>query len=177
LQNAERSTILQTAPEYLILSLNRFEYDKQTNVFRKVFTKMDYPKVLDVHVHPSRTSPVRTRYCLVLIIVHTGYTLHGGHYYVYAREIKPSDLSTSNQDDQKDRLHNDEWFLFNDDLVTSSSYEAIMENCAQYTSATPYVLFYQRMDKIEGIKQIHIHQSLIEQIHKDNISYERESDK
>ncbi|CAF1248353.1 unnamed protein product [Adineta steineri] len=176
LQNAERYTILQTAPEYLILSLNRFEYDKQTNIFRKVFTKITYPKILNVHVYPSRNNSILTKYCLVLIIVHTGYTLHGGHYYVYAREMKASKINMNKQED------NDEWFLLNDDLVTLSSYEAMIENCAQYTSATPYVLFYKRIDEqqieeTEKIKQISIHESLIKQIHEDNMMYERESEK
>jgi uncharacterized UBP type Zn finger protein len=89
LQNAERHIILRTAPEYLILSLNRFEYDKTTNIFRKIFTKINYPKVLHVSIYPSRNL-ILTKYCLVLVIVHTGYTLHDGHYYVYARELKPS---------------------------------------------------------------------------------------
>ncbi|CAF3472259.1 unnamed protein product [Rotaria sp. Silwood1] len=181
LQDAERYTILKTAPEYLILSLNRFEYDKKTNTFRKVFTKINYPKVLNVNINPSqnsRNNSILTKYCLVLIIVHTGYTLHGGHYYVYAREIKPL-LTKLNNNDQEDYFSNDEWFLLNDDIVQMSSYEAMIENCAQYTSATPYILFYKRIDKqcieeIEITKQIHIHESLIEQIHEDNLIYERE---
>jgi hypothetical protein len=168
----------------LILSLNRFEYDKKTNIFRKVFTKINYPKVLNVRIYPtenSRNNPILTKYCLVLIIVHTGYTLHGGHYYVYAREIKLSS-SKMNTDEQEDYFLNDEWFLLNDDLVTLSSYEAMIENCAQYTSATPYVLVYKRIDqqRIEGMEQtkpIHVHESLMEQINEDNIIYEREQGK
>ena len=171
LQNAERSIILQRAPEYLILSLNRFEYDKQTNMFRKVFTKMNYPKLLNVHVYPSGAIPLLTKYNLLLIIVHTGYTLHGGHYYVYARDIKSSISKSKEQ--------NDEWFLLNDDLVTSSSYEAMMENCAQYTSATPYVLFYKRIgqQQIEETPQIHVRESLIRQMREDDSNYEREFEK
>ncbi len=184
MQDAERYIILQTAPEYLILSLNRFEYDKNTNIFRKIFTKMNYPKVLNVPIYPSensRNNPILIKYCLVLIIVHTGYTLHGGHYYVYAREIKSS-LSNININEQEDYFSNDEWFLLNDDLVTLSSYEAMIENCAQYSSATPYILFYKRIDEqrieeIERTKQIHVHESLMKQIHEDNMIYEREQGK
>ena len=184
LQDAERYTILKTAPEYLILSLNRFEYDKRTNIFAKVFTKMNYPKVLKVQCNPSQNSrqnTVLTKYCLVLIIVHTGYTLHGGHYYVYAREIKPS-VSKMNNNEQEDYFANDEWFLLNDDIVQMSSYEAMIENCAQYTSATPYILFYRRVDEqrilaMDRTKQIRVHNSLIEQIHEDNMNYERELEK
>ncbi|CAF1614654.1 unnamed protein product [Adineta ricciae] len=171
LQNAERSIVLQTTPEYLILSLNRFEYDKQTNIFRKVFTKMNYPKLLNVHVYPPGAIPLLTKYNLLLIIVHTGYTLHGGHYYVYARDIKSSISESEEQ--------NDEWFLLNDDLVTSSSYEAMMENCAQYTSATPYVLFYKRIgqQQTEETPQIHVRESLIRQMREDDSNYEREIEK
>ncbi|CAF1149694.1 unnamed protein product [Rotaria sordida] len=185
LQNAERYIILQTAPEYLILSLNRFEYDKKTNTFRKIFTKINYPKILNVNINPLenlRNNSILIKYCLILIIVHTGYTLHGGHYYVYAREIKQPLLSKINNHEQEDYFSNDEWFLLNDDLVQISSYEAMIENCAQYTSATPYILFYKRIDKqrieeMEQTKQIHIHESLIEQIHEDNIIYEQELEK
>ena len=180
LQDAERSIILQNAPEYLILSLNRFEYDKSNNIFRKVFTKINYPKVLHVPIHPSETTrnqSILTKYCLVLVIVHTGYTLHGGHYYVYAREVKAS-LTVNEQDDY---FTDDEWFLLNDDLVTSSSYEAMIENCAQYTSATPYILFYkrvdvQRMEDIERTKDIQVHEHLLAQIEEDNRLYEHERD-
>ncbi|CAF3230153.1 unnamed protein product [Rotaria socialis] len=184
LQNAERYTILQTAPEYLILSLNRFEYDKKTNIFRKVFTKINYPKVLNVPINrspKSRNHSISIKYCLVLIIVHTGYTLHGGHYYVYAREIKPL-LSKVNNHDQEDYFSNDEWFLLNDDQVQMSSYEAMIENCAQYTSATPYILVYKRIDKqrleeMDKIKHVHVHESLTQQIHADNMTYACESEK
>jgi len=142
---------------------------------------MNYPKVLNVHVYPSRNHSIVTKYCLVLIIVHTGYTLHGGHYYVYAREIK-STVSERHIDQQEDYFSNDEWFLLNDDLVTLSSYEAMIENCAQYTSATPYVLFYKRIDEqrieqMESTKQMHVHESLIEQVQEDNMIYEREEGK
>ncbi|CAF3289474.1 unnamed protein product, partial [Rotaria sp. Silwood2] len=47
---------------------------------------------------------------LVLIIVHTGYTLHGGHYYVYAREIKPL-LTKLDNNEQEYYFSNDEVFL------------------------------------------------------------------
>lgn len=122
-----------------------------------------------------------TKYCLVLVIVHTGYTLHGGHYYVYAREIKPL-LSSIDTDEAEDYFTNDEWFLLNDDLVVLSSYEALIENCAQYTSATPYVLIYRRIDqqRIEAMRQapaLRVHESLIEQIDDDNRIYRREQEK
>ncbi|CAF0929586.1 unnamed protein product, partial [Didymodactylos carnosus] len=95
LQDAERFTVLLNAPEYLVLSLNRFEYDKTTNVFRKIFTKMSYPKILNVQYQPlSEQSSSSAKYCLVCIIVHTGYTLHGGHYYCYARDLKPTSTTT-----------------------------------------------------------------------------------
>jgi ubiquitin carboxyl-terminal hydrolase 35/38 len=183
LQNAERYTILRTAPEYLILSLNRFEYDRHTNIFRKLFTKLNYPKVLNVHVHPKEHSTPHARlakYCLVSIIVHTGYTLHGGHYYVYAREIKPS-TSIKTSDEVDDYFADDEWILLNDDTVTLSSYEALIENCAQYTSATPYVLFYKRVDeqRMELLKQtraIRMHDSLLSRIDEDNKIYRCEQD-
>ena len=180
MQDAERSIVLRNAPEYLILSLNRFEYDKTTNIFRKIFTKINYPKVLHVPIHPSETSSILTKYCLVLVIVHTGYTLHGGHYYVYAREVKPS-LVETNVDEPEDYFANDEWFLLNDDLVTLSSYEAMIENCAQYTSATPYILFYkrvdqQRLEQVERTKAIQVHKSLQRQIEEDNLPYERDRD-
>lgn len=161
LQNAERLIVLRTAPEYLILSLNRFEYDKHTNVFRKVFTRMNYPRILSVHVSPPSAPRSTAKYSLVLIIVHTGYTLHGGHYYVYARDMRSDD----------------EWFLFNDDIVTASSYEAIMDNCAQYSSATPYVVFYQRVDSRRTEATIRVRESLVQQVQEDNSNYERESER
>lgn len=141
---------------------------------------MNYPKILNVHIYPtenSRINPILTKYYLILIIVHTGYTLHGGHYYVYARDIKSS--SKMNLHDQEDYFSNDEWFLLNDEHVTLSSYEAMIENCAQYSSATPYILFYkrideQRMKEIEKIQQIHVHENLLKQIQEDNLIYERE---
>ena len=102
---------------------------------------MNYPKILNVPIYPlktSRNNSILIKYSLILIIVHTGYTLHSGHYYVYAREIK-SISSKINLNEQDDYFSNDEWFLLNDDLVTLSSYEAIIENCAQiYISNTLY---------------------------------------
>jgi len=159
--------------------LNRFEYDKTTNIFRKIFTKITYPKRLHVPIYPTRNSQTQSiliHYCLVLVIVHTGYTLHSGHYYVYAREIQSS---TNNRTSHDDDFLNDEWFLLNDDFVQLSSYESMIENCAQYTSATPYILFYkridqQRIDEMEKNKDIHVHESLIRKIQEENLNCERE---
>lgn len=139
---------------------------------------MNYPKVLNVQIQtPSENKRISTKYCLVSIIVHTGYTLHGGHYYVYAREIKPLNFSTN--DNPEDYFTDDEWFLLNDDQVTSSSYQALIDNCSNYTSATPYILIYRRIDaeRIESMKensQIRVHSSLTNQIDEDNQIYRQE---
>lgn len=177
LQDAERYTIIQTSPEYLILSLNRFEYDKRTNVFRKVFTKIIYPKILNINVHSmedDENQVHQVKYCLVLVIVHTGYTLHGGHYYVYGREVKPLPANIDN-DNCEDYFLNDEWFLINDDLVTESSYQALVDNCSQYTAATPYILFYQRIDQdrlaiMRQSPSLNVHQTVSNQVDKINLN-------
>ncbi len=88
-------------------------------------------------------------------------------------------MKLSNFNESEDYFSDDQWFLLNDELVTQSSYEAMIENCAQYTSATPYILFYKRIDeqRMEEIEQIHIREDLLEQIYQDNVKYEREQEK
>ena len=73
-------------PEYLMTTLMRFHYDRTQNRKSKVFTEINYELELNLPVYtlPDQVNP--ELYSLYAIVVHSGYSSDGGHYYTYARE-------------------------------------------------------------------------------------------
>lgn len=75
-----------------------------------------------------RSQAEHSSYQLYATVIHSGTTLDSGHYYTLAKD-------------------DDEWFLYNDDVVSASKAADIntLTNCC-----TPYILFYRRDDVDEG---------------------------
>lgn len=94
---AERVLRITEAPQHLLLTLLRFHYDKVHQRRNKITTKVNYPRRLDLPVSGSIVS-----YLLYSVVIHSGLTLDGGHYYTLG---KSSDSTTDDPDS---------WFMFND---------------------------------------------------------------
>ena len=86
-QEAERRVRVTSPPECLVITLLRFKYDTSTQRRVKIMTGVEYPQYLQLPVG----APGEGEECYKLygVVVHSGYTSDGGHYYTWIR----SDLS------------------------------------------------------------------------------------
>ena len=89
---ATKALAIETCPRVLCLQLKRFSY---AHGGRKLSRRVDYPPSLDVApwtvagrqgggAHPSSSS-ASTTYALHGVLVHSGHSLHCGHYTAYVR--------------------------------------------------------------------------------------------
>ena len=144
-RDAEKKVLLTSAPAHLNITLLRFKYDRSTNRRAKVFTGVDYPHTLLLPVGDAQVS-----YSLFSVVVHSGYSSDGGHYYTWARNSETG-----------------AWSLLNDSLVTEQSWAqfaqmtrfisySILEKltiflCSRTSSRdTAYLLLYQREGSEDG---------------------------
>jgi len=150
LRDAVKTLRLLSAPQYLNITLLRFKYDKAASRRVKIFTPLDYPEQLSLNV-----SGVDILYELHCIVVHSGYSSEGGHYYSWVKEKTGS------------------WLVKNDSRVTSITWSQIKHQATTLSRDTPYLLFYQRMDCQEDEDVMPSHQAL-EKVIIDNKKYDRE---
>jgi len=122
-RDAEKKVLLTSAPAHLNITLLRFKYDRSTNRRAKVFTGVDYPHTLLLPVGDAQVS-----YSLFSVVVHSGYSSDGGHYYTWARNSETG-----------------AWSLLNDSLVTEQSWAQFAQMTSRTSSRdTAYLLLYQR---------------------------------
>jgi ubiquitin carboxyl-terminal hydrolase 35/38 len=110
---------------------------------------------------PAPPAVQYVQYGLTGVVIHAGLTSEGGHYYCYARHSRtPSERHGADFAQLSDRgpaatgvvgsdqdSFTDEWYMFNDEHVTSSSFADIRTLAAQFPRDTAYVLFYCRVDR------------------------------
>ncbi|PWN44095.1 cysteine proteinase [Ceraceosorus guamensis] len=124
---------LMRLPPVLCFQLKRFEHNIQGT---KLETRVRFPVHLDLREYT--TSNVGTEmlsydadsylYTLFAVVVHTGKSLHSGHYYCYTR-------------------YHDQWYRANDDRVVPVSAQEVL-------SCTAYQLLYQRQN-LENVRPGH----------------------
>jgi len=73
---------------------------------------------------------------MVAMVVHSGSSLHYGHYYSYV----------TYDEENKNRA---EWLLANDSQLSETTFESLMANLNLFKDDTPYVLFYKRVNEKE----------------------------
>ena len=95
---AERVLRVTEAPQHLLLTLLRFHYDKLLQRRNKITAQISYPESLELPVQGGATAS----YFLYAVVIHSGLTLDGGHYYTCAK-------SSNSGPDQPDC-----WYIFND---------------------------------------------------------------
>jgi ubiquitin carboxyl-terminal hydrolase 35/38 len=144
-------------PEYLILTLNRFIYNHSNKepdaspTNKKIMDKLDYPSRLTIKTI-SNEKIINETYELNSIVIHSGSSLHYGHYYSYTTNkffINEIDTTTEKMEtDQQENKKNDyttEWLLANDSQINTSTYDSLISNLNLFKDDTPYVLFYRRI--------------------------------
>ena len=85
---AERTVRVTSAPECLLITLLRFKYDVKTQRRVKIMTGITYPQHLVLPVTGQGT----VGYRLYGVVIHSGYTSDGGHYYTWTRSVKETYL-------------------------------------------------------------------------------------
>jgi len=152
LRDAVKTTRLSAAPEYLNITLLRFKFDITTMRRAKVFTTIDYPQELTLPVTGGDVV-----YRLYSVVVHSGYSSDGGHYYTWARP----DCRAST------------WLVLNDSRVTETSWAQFIQQSTKLSRDTAYLLFYQRVGGTEGEEAVPPRQKM-DRVIMDNMKYLRE---
>jgi ubiquitin C-terminal hydrolase len=165
-------------PDYLIFTLNRFIYQAnndgsvQNNL--KIMEQVDYPTKIEINTYDVDNKLITETYCLHSIVVHSGSSLHYGHYYTYM--VCQFDSNETNEN----------WYLANDSKISKISYESLSSNQNLFKDDTPYLLFYSKLSisnltveqtslNIENKLNIQVQSKrLIEMIEQDNKIFENE---
>ena len=89
-------------------------------------------------------------YALSSVIIHSGMTSDGGHYYCYSRHsipVTPEEDSNSTKTQAESDIDylQDKWYLFNDSRVSYSSYRSFSDITQKFGRDTAYVLLYKKI--------------------------------
>lgn len=133
-QEAERILRVTEAPQHLLLTLLRFHYDKLLQRRGKITTQVNYPQRLEFPVNDRTVS-----YVLYAVVIHSGVTLDGGHYYTLARSSVLGADEAAGQPDSRAA-----WYMFNDSQVSRTDFETLINLSRKYPTDTPYLLIYRR---------------------------------
>lgn len=157
---------LNQAPDYLIFTLNRFIYKKNNDGLQnvKLMDQLEYPTQISINTLGDNDKLITEYYKIVAIVVHSGSSLHYGHYYSYI---------INDSCDEENKI---EWLLANDSQISHASFDGLISNLNLFKNDTPYVLFYKRVCEKSAPKnndEIKISsKKLIDIIEQDNIVYE-----
>eukprot|EP01017_Pseudomicrothorax_dubius_P014413 TRINITY_DN1681_c0_g4_i2.p1 TRINITY_DN1681_c0_g4~~TRINITY_DN1681_c0_g4_i2.p1 ORF type:complete len:829 (-),score=181.06 TRINITY_DN1681_c0_g4_i2:25-2463(-) len=129
----EKAINIKEWPESLIITLNRFSFDKKSGRRIKI---CDNVKILEFF----STLEVQNRsksqfYVLYAIVLHRGLDCESGHYITIAREI-----------DTERSLNS--WIVYDDASVYSVDLRDVNAFWKNDHAETPYLLFFQSIDKL-----------------------------
>lgn len=116
LSKAVKQMLVSRLPNVLAIQLKRFAFGKHG---MKIDNNISYPSRLDMSQYVAQPSESTDTYQLYGVLVHSGHSLHSGHYYCYVR--CPSGA----------------WVCCDDSSVTQVSEKRVLEQKA-------YMLFYCR---------------------------------
>lgn len=142
------ATKLNATSKYLIIQLNRFDFDYTASKAVKIGKSIKFPTKLIFDKNCSfldedmkiRIGESKIIYNLLAFIVHGGESANSGHYWAYGKD--------------KDN----EWYLYNDAKVSPAGNSKHLKasdplrkvlrsgldnNVSGYKNATPYILFYE----------------------------------
>ena len=181
LREAEKTVKILEGPSYLICTLLRFKYDRDVNRKSKVFTDVDYRLDLELPVEPEEEKDDggdgrRESYSLYAVVVHSGYSSDGGHYYTYAREPKERAGTGEREEDL--------WFVLNDSKVSFATFESFKTVSKRFPRDAAYQLFYRKTSSTrqEGplpasIARRPLRSELRKAVEDDNLKFLREKER
>ena len=134
---------VRTVPPVLILSLSRFEYDKQTWQRIKNLKRFPFPSVLDMAPYMENEGKESVIYDLFGVVIHRGEQASFGHYHAYIQDV----VGEAEQGG---------WFDFNDSSVTKIETETIEKQFGgiKASSECAYMLIYRKRESAVLSQQI-----------------------
>jgi len=128
-----------------------------------------------------RTNP--EKYSLYAIVVHSGYSSDGGHYYTYARQ--PPNLTSEDGPEAVEAVNKGStWYIFNDSKVSFTTFENFKTISKRFPRDTAYLLFYQKVttkstEDINGQSKngAKLRRELKMSVENDNIKFMREKER
>ncbi len=150
---------IRTVPPVLILSLSRFEYDKQTWQRVKNSKSFPFPEQLDMAPFMERQEG-SCLYDLFGVVIHRGEQASHGHYHAYLLDVlnesKQMGTPLVSESDREDSFSG--WFDFNDSHVSPIAPETVRSQYggAENKAECAYMLIYRRRDSplLNGNQQI-----------------------
>ena len=104
-ENAKQTTLIDPQST-IIFSLNRFESVKKAGATDFTEHKINKPVTIDEEI---TLGTKKLKYDLTSVVIHQGETTRSGHYYTY-RKVE------------------EEWYKYNDEMVSKVSLEAVLED-------------------------------------------------
>lgn len=97
--------------------------------------RLEYPRIIEVEIGEAGDDEKvhLEKYACIAIVIHSGSSLHYGHYYSYIYD------ESTNGNDAK-------WLLANDSQITETSFDGLIANLDLFKNDTPYVLFFSKCD-------------------------------
>lgn len=181
LQEATKTMKIIQGPDYLMTTLMRFHYDRAQNRKSKVFTDIHYELEVNLPIYSEANLVKDELYSLYAIVVHSGYSSDGGHYYTYAREPM-----ASNEFENDLEAHNNSstWYVFNDSKVSFSSFQSFKSISKRFPRDTAYLLFYQKVNRDQNLRDapqmlstLKLRAELKMSVENDNIKFMREKER
>jgi hypothetical protein len=141
---AVKGTKITKLPYILMLSIQRFGYDFETDRRIKINDRFEFTEQLDMKpfLFADDAAAEEFLYELYAVLVHSG-NAYGGHYYAYIKSLEDG-----------------RWYKFNDSAVTEVAYADVEEafggerkssygySYSYYaSSASAYLLLYRRIDR------------------------------
>ena len=147
----------RTLPPLLILSLSRFEYDKQTWQRVKNMKRFPFPRVLDnMSLYMDEPDKSVDAYELFGVVIHRGREAGHGHYHAYLLDVLnesgkvglPTKDVLGEDKEYKDEEAFQGWFDFNDSTVRPIASETLESQFGgeKDSSECGYMLMYRQKD-------------------------------
>ena len=162
-------------PTYQILTLNRFQYERTGTVNEvkhvKIMQQLNYNKIIRLNAFKPSSNLIESEevlYKLISICIHSGSSLHHGHYYSYIIDHN----ETNNEKN---------WILANDEQLSSITYENLIQNLNKFKTDTPYLLVYEKISNVSrdefkldfNLNNI-LNKTIFDLIEKDNKVFDKE---
>lgn len=127
--DASKSCSIHSLSDHLIIQLERFEYNHQTQEREKITSFFEFGEYLEIN---------DKRFILTGVIIHLGESAESGHYISYIRKPKVK----AKEEDGDEKYFSNDWYKYNDSTVTSATQEAVFEDGYE----NGYILFYTERD-------------------------------
>ena len=155
--DAEKYFEIKSLPKILLIALNRFEYDYNKGLKKKINTPISIPDKITKIGNLDNLN-----YDLYGIIIHSGSAM-SGHYFSLIKNF------------EKEK----KWYKFDDrcifEIKDINEYKKIISgNEKNLNDSTAYILLYRNNDGKENIKyDFNINQDLIEDINLEEVEYQK----